>query len=711
MEFIGVNVGTAVAYLTLDRSGFGNGLKSAGAELKSFATGSGNAQEKVNSLGNSFQSAGKAMVKPAIAVGGFLGLATKTATDFQAQMGKVGAISGATDEEIEKLSKTAREWGAKTKFSATEAGQALEYMGMAGWKTQEMTEGLPGILNLAAASGEELGTTSDIVTDALTAFGLKAKDSAEFADLLTSASTNSNTNVSMLGESFKYCAPVCGALGISAKDTALALGLMANSGIKGSNSGTALRSAFTNLANPTKSMQGIMDQLNITLTDGNGKVKEGKVLYDELREKFGGLSEAEKAAAASTLFGKEAMSGMLAIINASDDDYNKLYKNLSNCGNAAENTANKMQNNLKGALDNLKSAFEEMQLSLVDTILPLFTKIIKAVTGLINKFNALPKPIKDLIGNLLLVTAISATMLLLFGKMVKSISGLMGAFSILGKGVKTVLGSFKLLSTGISGVVKSFGALKNGAKIFSLLPSLITPHTLIVVAAIAGIGLIVYEVIKHWDGLKKAASNMLEHLTNACGAIGKMFGCVIEGWKILWHGFTDFMKNVGTWICDGLLGGLKKGFDNVIGFIHDMGSGIKNTFKKVLGINSPSRVFKEYGGFIGEGLIEGIDGQENVINTRFKGLANKIKGLGNVKPNYENFGLNDIALSGGYNNSSSLANASKSFQVTQDIKMYITIPNANQKGATELANEFKSQTEMSLKNSMVDLFMKDALRN
>ncbi|OOO66775.1 phage tail tape measure protein [Clostridium tepidum] len=228
-----INVGTAVAYLTLDRSGFKNGLRSAGADLKKFATGTGGAEDRVKSLGNALTSTGKALAKPSIAAGTFLGAAVKTAGEFEAQMSKVQAISGATSEEMKQLEKTAREWGAKTKFSAKESAEAMEFMGMAGWKAQEMMDGLPGILNLAAASGEELGTTADIVTDALTAFGLQAKDSAHFADLLASAASNSNTNVSMLGESFKYVAPVAGALGISAKDTSFALGLMANAGIKG----------------------------------------------------------------------------------------------------------------------------------------------------------------------------------------------------------------------------------------------------------------------------------------------------------------------------------------------------------------------------------------------------------------------------------------------------------------------------------------------
>ncbi|MCW6105661.1 phage tail tape measure protein [Clostridium sporogenes] len=227
-----------------------------------------------------------------------------------------------------------------------------------GWKTGDMLNGIDGIMNLAAASGEDLALVSDIVTDALTAFGMSAKNSAQFADLLASAASNSNTNVSMLGESFKYVAPVAGALGHSAKDTAFALGLMANAGIKGSQSGTALRASLTNLAHPSKQMAEEMDRLGISLTDSNGKVKEGKALYDELRQKFSGLTDAQKTQSAATIFGKEAMSGMLSIINASDADYKKLYDSLSNCDGVAEEMANTMNDNLKGSLVLLGSAVE-----------------------------------------------------------------------------------------------------------------------------------------------------------------------------------------------------------------------------------------------------------------------------------------------------------------------------------------------------------------
>ncbi|WP_035771333.1 phage tail tape measure protein [Clostridium cadaveris] len=300
----------------------------------------------------------KAFLATSAAIGGIGAYAIKVGGDFEEGMSKVQAISGSTAKEIEQLSIKAKDMGAKTKFSATESAEAMQYMAMAGWKTSDMLNGIDGIMNLAAASGEDLALVSDIVTDALTAFGMSAKDSAQFADLLASAASNSNTNVSMLGESFKYVAPVAGALKMSAKDTAFALGLMANSGIKASQSGTALRASLTNLAHPSKEMAKEMDRLGISLVDTNRKVKEGKELYDELRQKFSGLSDAQKTQSAATIFGKEAMSGMLAIINASEEDYDKLYDSLNNSEGAAENMANTMNDNLKGSLVLLGSAVE-----------------------------------------------------------------------------------------------------------------------------------------------------------------------------------------------------------------------------------------------------------------------------------------------------------------------------------------------------------------
>lgn len=289
----------------------------------------------------------------------------KTYMDFEAQMKKVQAISGASGSEFEALTAKAKEMGAATQFSATEAGQALEYMAMAGWKTDDMLSGISGIMDLAAASGEDLGKVSDIVTDALTAFGLKASDSAHFADVLAAASSNSNTNVGMMGETFKYVAPIAGALGYSAEDTAVAIGLMANAGIKGSDAGTALRATMTRLVDPPKDAAQALEALGISVRNSDGTMKPFMQTMKELRSKFSGLSQAEKAQMASSIAGQEAMSGFLAIVNASDSDFDKLTDSIYNADGAAAKMAATMNDNLKGDLKALSSVWESFQLEIM----------------------------------------------------------------------------------------------------------------------------------------------------------------------------------------------------------------------------------------------------------------------------------------------------------------------------------------------------------
>lgn len=343
--------------------------------------------------------------------------------NFETQMSKVGAISGANADEMARLGEKAKEMGAKTKFSASEAGAAFEYMSMAGWKSEQMIDGIEGVMNLAAASGEDLATTSDIVTDAMTAFGLSAEESAHFADVLAKTSSNANTNVGMMGETFKYVAPVAGSMGYSIEDTSLAIGLMANSGIKASQAGTALRGMMTRLAKPTKESATAMDRLGFSLTDEAGNMKSLKDVLIDLRQEFNdlGLSEEEynekvtalteerdkmlaregldkkainainktyaedlaeldmlysmnatelQAMTAAQLAGQNAMSGMLAIVNASDEDFEKLAAAIDNADGAAEEMANTMIDNLEGDMTILNSQLEGLQLQLYDKFSP-----------------------------------------------------------------------------------------------------------------------------------------------------------------------------------------------------------------------------------------------------------------------------------------------------------------------------------------------------
>lgn len=294
---------------------------------------------------------------------------------FESTMSQVQAISGATGAEFDKLNAKAKEMGASTKFTAAETAEAFTYMGMAGWKPQEMLDGIEGILNLAAASGEELSATSDIITDALSAFHLTAADSGHFADVLAQASSNANTNVSMMGESFKYVASVAGAMKYSVEDVSLALGLMANSGVKSSMAGTALKTSLVNMAKPTDNMAAAMDKYGISLTDKTGKMKTLRGVMDNLRKSLGGLSEAEQTAAAGTIFGKEAMAGMLSIINASEKDYNKLAKAVNNADGASKKMADTMLDNLEGSITLFQSALDGVKLSLGERLSPYVRSI------------------------------------------------------------------------------------------------------------------------------------------------------------------------------------------------------------------------------------------------------------------------------------------------------------------------------------------------
>nr|DAY40066.1 MAG TPA: minor tail protein [Caudoviricetes sp.] len=286
----------------------------------------------------------------------------KTYMDFEAQMKKVQAISGASGADFDALTAKAKEMGAATQFSATESAQALEYMAMAGWKTDDMLGGISGIMDLAAASGEDLGRVSDIVTDALTAFGLQASDSAHFADVLAQASSNSNTNVSMMGMTFKYVAPIAGALEYSIEDVGTAVGLMANAGIKGEQAGTSLRAMMTRLVDPPKEAGSAMDRLGITVKNADGTMKPFRQTMKDLRSTFAGLTDAEKAEAASAIAGQEAMSGFLAIVNASESDFDKLTASIDNAEGAAGNMAKTVNDNLKGDLKSLSSVWESVQL-------------------------------------------------------------------------------------------------------------------------------------------------------------------------------------------------------------------------------------------------------------------------------------------------------------------------------------------------------------
>lgn len=414
----------------------------------------------------------------------------KKSRELETQMSTVKAISNATTEDMTRLTDMAKHMGATTQFTAVEAGKALEYMAMAGWKTDQMLGGLPGIMNLAAASGEDLGQVSDIVTDALTAFNMTADQSGRFADVLAQASSNANTNVSMMGATFQKVAPVAGTLGYSVEDMSLGIGLMANASVKAETAGTSLKTALANMAKPTKQMQAYMDKYGISLTNADGSMKTFREVIDNLRSSLGGLSKTEKTAAATAIFGKESFAGMLAIVNASDADFKKVSDAVNNAAGAAERMAAIKLDNLEGDVTLLKSATDGLQTAIGDALLPTFragtqqlTKFVSNLTEFINANPELVRTIVKVTAGLLAFKAAALTAKLGFLELkggVLTIQKVMALFkgktALAGveavgfagkvKGVaKSVTGYFGGIGSAAGGVGRAFGQMFSGTKI------------------------------------------------------------------------------------------------------------------------------------------------------------------------------------------------------------------------------------------------------
>ena len=520
--------------------------------------------QKMEAVGDSISGAGKKLMPLTLAIGGVGAAAIKTTADFDEGMSKVAAISGATGKDLDNLRSKAREMGAKTKFSATEAASAFEYMAMAGWKTEDMLDGIEGIMNLAAASGEDLATTSDIVTDALTAFGLSAKDSGHFADVLAAASSNANTNVSMLGESFKYAAPVAGALGISAEDTSIALGLMANAGIKASQSGTALRTGLTNLAKPTKQMQGYMDKYNIALVendDGSINLRETMI---SLREKMGNLSESEQAAAASAIFGKNSMAGWLAIINSSDEDFNKLTGAIDNCDGTSAKMAETMQDNLAGQITILKSQLQELAISFGEILMPKIREIVSKIQAFVDKLNGMSDAQKETIIKVLALVAALGPLLIIIGKTISTVGVAMQGFSKLGKGVLK-------LSTSVQNAGGVMGVLSKAIGFLTSPIGIVIGVIAVLTAAFVHLWKTNEEfrnkVIAIWNQIKAIFSGFVDGIKERLGALGIDFKSITETIKKVWDGFCELLAPVFIGAFEIISAALKAVLDVITGIL------------------------------------------------------------------------------------------------------------------------------------------------
>lgn len=444
-----INVGQAIGYLDLDTSGFQRGFKSALQDLRAFNDSSATATTKVGALGSAFKDVGSSMTKNlTVPITGAGAAVVGVAAKFESAMSEVAAISGSSGKDLEALTDKAKQMGATTKFSASESAAALKYMAMAGWDTKAMLDGIDGVMQLAAASGEDLAQTSDIVTDAMTAFGMSADQANRFADVLAQTANRSNTSVALMGETFKYVAPVAGALGYSIEDTSVAIGLMANSGIKASIAGTSLKNLLTNLAKPTKQVAGYMDALGISLTDSSGEMKPLSQLLVELRERFSGLTKSQKAEYAAGIAGKEGMAGLLAIVTASQSDFDKLTEAINNSNGAAKDVANVMLDNLGGQLTILKSTLEGIAIAFGDILLPTIKNVVSGLQSFLDWLTNLTDGQKQLIVTIAAIVAAIGPVLLIIGKLITSVVQI-------AKVVTSVVGVIAKIGPAVAGVVKA----------------------------------------------------------------------------------------------------------------------------------------------------------------------------------------------------------------------------------------------------------------
>ena len=518
-----IEVGSAYATLRVKLDEWNQGLETAINSLQGYGS---RLQVSMDSVGKKLTSAGKNLTtKVTLPIVGIGTAAMKASIDFESAMDKVASLSGAQGEQFDSLRDKAIEMGAKTMYSATESAEALQYMALAGWNTKEMLVGLEPVLKLAGAAGMDLGTASNIVTNGLIAMGLSANDAAHFADVMAVTMSKSSTDVNQLGEAFKYVAPLAGSMGYSIEDLSLALGIMANAGIQASQGGTSLRRILLNLSDPTDEVAVAMEKLGISMFNPDGSAKSLYDLMVELRGAMKGLTDEEKAQYAATIAESTGLSGLLAIVDASDEKFNGLANAINTSDNAALNMYDTMTNNLKGSLDELMSALETLGISLGEILTPIITNVVRTLQGWVEKLDDLDETQKQQIIQIALVVAAIGPLILIVGKLFTAIS--------------TVVKFVQLLSA--------------------------NPIIILVAAIAAAIGGLVGTIITNWDKTKSATENVWNGIklfvTNVVNGLLSFIEGLFPGFKEaganLFRGLWEGLKSVWTKITDWVSNGVK----------------------------------------------------------------------------------------------------------------------------------------------------------
>lgn len=466
--------------------------------------------------------------------------ATKVGAEFEAQMSRVQAILGATPSDMKKLNGQAKQLGADTAFSAKEAADGMEQLASAGFNTNEVMEAMPGLLDLAAVSGRDVGMASEYTASAIRQFGMDAGEAGHVADVFARAAADTNAETKDMGYALKYAGTAANSAGWTLEQTAAAIGIMSDAGIKGEQAGTTLRGALTRLMKPTAAMNDTMEQYGISIYDSNGKMKSLSGITEQLQSKLGGLSDEQKNSALATLFGTESLSGMLALMNAGPNEIDKLTKSLENSDGSAKEMAKTMQNNLKGALEEAGGSLETMAITIYEDLEPTFTRIVKAFTDMVNAFNGLPEPVRKFIVVFAAILAVAGPLLWALGKFTTFILG---------------------IPTTIANVITILGKL-GGA--FKLLFGIVAAHPFVAIA-LAIAGLILYfvhlyntneefrnKVNECWNAVKETVKSSVEQFQRDIDDIKRFF---TEGWETVknkasraWEAIKGFPKSASDYI-------------------------------------------------------------------------------------------------------------------------------------------------------------------
>ena len=504
--------------------------------------------EKAGKVGQAVQTAGQHMMKVTAAIGGVAAASVTVAANFEQQMSKVQAISGATAEDTDRLTESARQWGRDTKYSATEAGEAFEYMALAGWKTDDMLEGIGGILNLAAASAMDLGTASDIVTDYLTAFGLSAKDAGKFADEMAYAMSHSNTTTEALGEAYKNCAATAASMGYSVEETTAVLMTMANAGVKGGEAGTALNAIMTRLATDTKGCATELAKYGVEVYDAQGNMNSLSSILTGVRGVWNNLTDEQQANLAKTIAGTNQFSALQTIMSGLSDEaiasgmsFSDYAEALQNCDGTASDMAATMQDNLLGRLTQLKSKLEDVGITIGNSLMPFMEKAVAKIGELADKFAALSPQQQETILKIAGVVAAIGPLLTIVGKAI-SVSGQLSS------GIGKVVGKLATMGTTASGATGGMAVLKGAL-------AAITSPVGIAVAAIAAITAVIVtlwntnedfrnRITEIWNRIKTVFTEFGQHITDKLNSLGFDFENFGEVVKAIWEGFCNVLAPI-----------------------------------------------------------------------------------------------------------------------------------------------------------------------